>query len=307
MNEKFEIIEVPPDQAQRVEAMGTKFKFWYKDKHLGECLYKKSRQNTGEDWAEKIAAELSELLNLPHAAYELALCNGHRGTVSKNFLPPNTSLTHGNEILLKLIQNYPPAQEGQKNFYRVSQHRLDVVMDIMELQDVDTPIGWNPPQGIKTGLDTFIGYLLLDAWIGNTDRHHENWAFLRGSPPRLHLAPSYDHASSLGRNESTESMNDRLTTKDQGRSVGGYVEKCRSAFYDKIDDKKPLTTFEAFKKAKFRKPVPAKIWLDRLGEIRIDEVNNFFDRIPDDRISKVAIKFGQKILELNRNKLLELI
>jgi len=42
----------------------------------------------GEDWAEKVAAELCELLGLPYAAYELASTwQGNRGVVSPNFLP----------------------------------------------------------------------------------------------------------------------------------------------------------------------------------------------------------------------------
>ncbi len=57
-------------------------------------------------------------------------------------------------------------------------------------------------------------YLVLDALIGNTDRHHENWGFLGqvlvnidevSEAARLvkqggyDIAPSFDHASSLGR------------------------------------------------------------------------------------------------------------
>jgi hypothetical protein len=29
-------------------------------------------------------------------------------------------------------------------------------------------------ENINNAIDTFIGYLLLDAWSGNSDRHHEN-------------------------------------------------------------------------------------------------------------------------------------
>ena len=40
------------------------------------------------------------------------------------------------------------------------------------------PFEWKPIEGIVSALDVFVGYLLLDAWIGNTDRHHENWGFV---------------------------------------------------------------------------------------------------------------------------------
>jgi serine/threonine protein kinase HipA of HipAB toxin-antitoxin module len=45
--------------------------------------------------------------------------------------------------------------------------------------------------------DVFLGYLMLDAWIANLDRHHENWGLVLTKDITGHLAPSYDHASSL--------------------------------------------------------------------------------------------------------------
>ena len=45
-------------------------------------------------------------------------------------------------------------------------------------------------------------YVVLDAQIGNTDRHHENWGVLvdlSEESVRLTVAPSFDHAYSLGR------------------------------------------------------------------------------------------------------------
>ncbi|MDN5854130.1 MAG: hypothetical protein L0K86_15025 [Actinomycetia bacterium] len=48
----------------------------------------------------------------------------------------------------------------------------------------------------------FSGYLLLDAWVANQDRHDQNWAVIHqaAAPGGLRLAASYDHASSLGFN-----------------------------------------------------------------------------------------------------------
>lgn len=65
MSNQFPIFEVPEDAAEAEEAMGSRFKFWFHDPDLGNCLFKQVRFNTGEDWSEKIAAELAELLGLP--------------------------------------------------------------------------------------------------------------------------------------------------------------------------------------------------------------------------------------------------
>ena len=112
--------------------------------------------------------------------------------------------------------------------------------------------------------------LVLDAWIGNGSRHHENWGVVRNkavvttseetahiastTSGTVHLAPTYDHASSYSRDLSDEQR--------QRRSVEAYANKCFSAFYDKVDDKKPLKTVDVFDWAARRYPNAAHIWLN---------------------------------------------
>jgi len=67
----FTIIEVPEESADLPEQLGTKFKFWFRNAIGDKCLFKEGRPNTGENWAEKVAAELCSLLGLPASAYEL--------------------------------------------------------------------------------------------------------------------------------------------------------------------------------------------------------------------------------------------
>ena len=73
-------------------------------------------------------------------------------------------------------------------------------------------------------------YLVLDALIGNTDRHHENWGMLRkrrGERWTGFIAPSFDHASSLGR-ELLDVRRDRLLEENR---VNKYAERGRGAVY----------------------------------------------------------------------------
>ena len=174
MPEQFPLIEVPLDAPEADEDLGTKEKFWFRHHDLGRCLFKKARPNTGEDWAEKIAAELCELLGLPHADYELAVYNDENGIISPSFLPSQKGgiLTLGNEILARIVSNYPQDSKD------LSQHTIDNVFNAIGDALVNLPIDWTPPERISYATETFVGYLLLDAWIGNSDRHHENWAFI---------------------------------------------------------------------------------------------------------------------------------
>ncbi|WNN88944.1 hypothetical protein [Gloeocapsopsis dulcis] len=151
MPEKFVIVDVPVDAPESVEAMGTKEKFWFHHQTLKRCLYKKARQNTGEDWAEKIAAELCKLLKLPSADYELAICNGERGSVSPSFVPEGGALILGNDVLSRTLSSYP---RDSKN---PSQHTIDMVFKATEDASLNLPIDWTPAVDIKTAAETFIG------------------------------------------------------------------------------------------------------------------------------------------------------
>lgn len=133
----------------------------------------------------------------------------------------------------------------------------------------------------------------------------ENWAFINVEG-KDYLAPTYDHGSSLGRNESDEKRKARLETKDKGYSVEAYANKCLSCLYDKVGAKKPLKTFDAFFNAATQYPQSTKIWLNNLAQVSTDNILNLWQCFPDNYLSPIAVEFAQKILEINRNKLLDI-
>lgn len=290
----FPIIAVPDDAADLQEQLGTKPKFWFGDK---PSLFKEIREGTGEDWSEKVASELAELLGIPHAEYDLALWKGRRGVVTDSFLPSGSRLIHGNELLAKIVPQYPTTK-----FFRVRQHSLRVVTTLVQISK--TPIGFVLLPDVRTAVDVFIGYLMLDAWIGNQDRHHENWGLVLTKDGSVHLAPSYDHASCLGRIESDIEKHERLTTKDKNRTVEYYIGKASSAFYASPTSKKSLSTLDAFRSAARYRQVAGLTWLKRLEAVLPDQTEQILRLVPPDRISEVAVHFSQRMLELNRLRLL---
>lgn len=179
---------------------------------------------------------------------------------------------------------------------------------------IQLPLRWSAPPRISTAPDVFVGYLLLDAWIGNTDRHHQNWGWVKVAVAKqndgtsvyaLHLAPTFDHASSLGCHETDERRKDRLTTKDGGRSVQAYARKARSAFYENKGDKRPMSTHAAFWYASAKYPEAARIWLDRLNSIGSTDVPAIMEKVPSSRMSSAAKDFAQALLDTNRSILLD--
>jgi hypothetical protein len=297
----FPVFLVPDHAATSPEQLGTKPKFWFEHEELGNCLFKEGRPNTGDDWSEKVSCELCELIGLPHANYHLAIWRGHRGVISPTFIPTGGALVHGRQLMVGVVTNYP----GGK-FFHLRQHTLRRVLAIMRTVRFKPPIAWQSFKDQETALDVFIGYLMLDMWIANQDRHHDNWSFVVTQDGAVHLAPSYDHASSLGSNETDRNRENRLKTRDRRRSVQRYVEKATSAFYRSSSDTRPIPTFDAFRDAGSIRPGAANAWIDRIERVSDQDTRQVFNKVPPDRITPVAIDFAQKMLEINRNRLLAL-
>ena len=297
------VIETVPDDApDQPEQLGTKYKFWYRDVHGRRCLFKEGRPGTGENWAEKVCCELCTLLGIPHSHYELAVWKNHKGVVTPSFVPEGGRLVFGNELLAGFVKDY----EGERRV-RARNHTMMRVMAVMNKgrDIVRMPDGYLPPEEVHVVAGLFLGYLLLDALVGNQDRHDENWGLILLPDGQVTLAPTFDHASSLGRNERDEERIDRLTTKDQGRSIERYVERARSALYGRAGGR-PLTTLEAFvEAARLQEVREAKgYWLSRLAAIRIADFRQILDNIPLTEISVPAKDFAFRMLEINRERLL---
>lgn len=305
MARQYPIMEVQLREKQSVEQMGTKEKFWFREANEGRLwLFKYNRPNTGEDWSERIAAEIGELLGITHARVELATCEERPGVISLDFTADASrgDLIHGNELLYELTPGYP-----RRQLRRVSQHSVANILTVLQ-QVVHLPADAVFPDGIREAEDLFLGYLLLDALVGNTDRHHENWGIIAKQTPvnvpiRAELAPSYDHASCLGR-ELRDKERERRCTNDQGHTVEAYAQRAVSAIYGGKNDPRPLSTVDAFFRFAESCHDARQTWLDRLSAIDDDSLRAVVQRVPGERMSHVAKQLASKVLEYNKARLL---
>ncbi len=158
------------------------------------------------------------------------------------------------------------------------------------------------PTSDLTASAGFANYLALDALIGNTDRHHENWAVLWGTddPPRL--APTFDHASSMGFQLDDDERRARVETNDECYSVEAYAARAKSRHFagkPKLVD----LAVEAFKALdddyglSFRR----RLALNLNDEAVVELVN----RIPGERMSQPCRIFVARLLNENRRRLLD--
>jgi hypothetical protein len=140
--------------------------------------------------------------------------------------------------------------------------------------------------------------------IANTDRHHENWgatAIAHLENKRLGvLAPTYDHASSLGRELSDDARRRKYTRAD-----GTFeIAKARSAIYADSTDTAPLSPIDAFR-AFARRPAAAGAWLGELARLTAGDLCDAVDAVPDRTMSALEKDFARGILRCTRLQLQE--
>ncbi len=294
MADPYRIVEVKPEWVIDWEDMGTKTKFWYRDPDDdANWLFKYPRPNTGEHWAEKIAAEVASVLGIRHAKVELAQFEGDYGSVTESFARSGRALYHGNQMLKWIVSGYEP-----KRRFRQSQHTLANIFEGMDRVFIR-------PEAAIRAKSTIASYIVLDSLIGNTDRHHENWGLLfrrEGDGKKGFVAPSFDHASSLGR-ELPDERRDRFL---KGNGVGGYAEKGRGAIYWSEEERRAPSPLELVRRAvrdysDFFRPV-----LLKLAEIDESIFSKIVRRIPPDWMTSSAREFAVKLLCYNYRQLKEI-
>lgn len=270
------------------EPLGSKRKFWALiNDEAQPWLFKYARPNTGEHWAEKLGAELAGLLKVPRARVELAKCEQQPGVLVESIVPHSWDkelnqrirlgeLVHGNEILSGFLEHYDrDKQRGQ------TEHSY---------ANIISAIRQAVPEADHEQIMTHLaGLLVLDAFICNTDRHHENWALLRthGDPPKINLAPSYDHASSLGR-ELTDARREVIL---RNKGIADYVKKAHGAIFGQSIERHPESPIHLVRWALKDSPTWFHPWIDNAHKITHNMIGEILSKMPSEAMSNIAKDF----------------
>lgn len=114
----FPIVDVSAWEVVQEEPGGETAKEWLRDPETGRVWLSKSvtiktirdgREYTrGQDWAEKVAAELAGSLGLPAATVDLALRGEVRGLISLDLKSGGSSLSEAADFLAEIDSRYVP-------------------------------------------------------------------------------------------------------------------------------------------------------------------------------------------------------
>jgi hypothetical protein len=292
----FPVIEIQPEWVLEPEALGSKQKFWYRQpESKSDWLFKYPKQNTGQHWAEKIAAEIASCMDIPHARVELALFQGEQGSIAESFVQVSQDLFHGNQILARKVSEYDPKIKRKQ-----SDHTLENIFLVLGRT-------FTEPEGVREAKILFSDYLVLDATIGNTDRHHENWGILL---QRMEnnlwdgvLAPSFDHASSLGQ-ELLDTGEKQCRQKIlNAKQLGSYSEKASGAIYWNNTDRKGISPLELVRRAAVNYPEIFNTAIRRVERLDRSKLEEIVSRVPEYWMTPLARRFSIELMCYNLEQL----
>jgi hypothetical protein len=227
----------------------------------------------------------------------MAEMRGVAGCISADLRPPTHELQHG-QVLLE--ERGVPGYVHQKGPRFSAGHSLENIRASLD--------GALPPPGCDlpfdaTAYDVFAGYLMLDAWVANRDRHENNWAILRpllagGGPSRL--CGSYDHGSSLGFNVPDQ----RRVQMLESDGVSTWCARGTAGRFE-YDTGRPAPTLVdvAARALRMTSSDAQRYWPARLLDVQDDDVRNVLARVP--RMSDPARMFVEQVLSVNRRRVLD--
>lgn len=152
-------------------------------------------------------------------------------------------------------------------------------------------------------MDEFYKIVIFDILIGNSDRHHSNWAILaKGTVYKTpedmfdiffnyNMCPLYDNGSSLCAYENNNNL--EIFFKDKMKFEALVNTKSKSAIG--WENERPIRHFELLKKIK-----------DNAYELTVQYIEKIKTNINEENIDKILNEFDNNIISIDMKKLLKM-
>lgn len=295
-----EVLDVTAWDTAGQEAVGVDEKIWLiESDSTRKWLFKPVTTHPhgcqGEDWSEKLAQLVAGELEVPAARVELAVRAGVRGCASLSMIPAGWEMQHGAVLLGEYVRGYVSRSSDRRG------HNLANIRAV--LRGMAGPDGYGPATDMSA-FDVFAGYTMLDAVIANRDRHDENWAVLRnplGDEPAT-LAPSYDHATSLGFNLLDAKRSKMITS----RTVDRWARRADAHRFEKGPQRRPTLIELAAAALRAAGSGACIYWLDRLDRLDQASSERWCELVDEVGVmSDPAGTFAVELLKTNARRLLD--
>ena len=238
---------------------------------------------TGEYWAEKLATEIGKLIGVECARVDIGTYKGRIGSMSYNILENKyDNLFEG----IYFIQKHYPYYNKSKVEDTYSNIKYSIQMiekSILEDYYFD--------------IRKIYKMIIFDILIGNSDRHHSNWAIKHKKERennRIHvtldLCPLYDNGSSLCAYEYNNDLD--IFFKDKMKFEALVNTKSKSTIG--WENERPIRHFELLSKLK-----------ENSYSMTLPYIENIKNNITEKNIDKILREFDNTIISEDMKKLLK--
>ena len=324
----FEVTVPSGIQTRMLEKKGSREKYWVTiEGDETRWLLKFPRPDTGEHWAEKVAAEVGNLIGVNCAKIELARCVGvesapgsvhdrqricedrlraNLGTLCRSFVAPVIESFRDMDLRCEFFEGcfvLNTVLEGYDANVRFGQRKHNVKNVVGALTDVAAVGSLNPMPHWDQMLEQLASYALLDGLIGNVDRHHENWMIGRVCGPgydQWQVAPSYDHASSLGR-ELPDQSRQQILASD---GVLRYLQRGKGGVFVNERRRRAPPPLRLAQLLCRWAPHFTRRTLECIGDVSNGDLRSSIDRVPSEFMTDMAKDFAHAVIVTSKSELL---
>lgn len=293
MIDSWRVLDVTGWTEELPEERGTRAKVWLRAPDERRFLFKQPEARRWTETAcEVLAQRIAGAVGLPAAETwpAIRLVVGQpsvQGLLSLDFTKPGDSLTAGAALMAQMDPVYDPkTQTGEHTLARVRAALVDREKRA-------------PPAELAL---PFARMLLLDAWLGNGDRHPGNWSIIEQNAS-VRLAPIYDTASPFA-----PELHDGHVLVTGGHDydvrLARYVRKCSSGFGQGGTKTVPQEQVLADLRD-WPEYAAARELVDRFEELMQEELPAYIQQIPGEWLPPPRVRLTLDLLARRLNWLQE--
>ena len=281
---KYKILEANKDFIFREQSVsntkGSRNKRIIIDKKNGELgFFKYEKYDCSEACSEKLSYEIAKKLNKPAAKIEFAKDEkGTLGIISYLFIKNNITHTDAKDFF------------NANEFDRKKFCTINAIKSFLDKYD-------------EKQFEHFLGIMVFDALIGETDRHEENWGLIKENN-LYRLSPIYDSGCNLLR---------ELKNKENARKIydgiidfDNYILKSKTCIY-KENLKTKYKHFELIEELYNEYPDIITNEIKNLRKLSNKNIEKIVNKLPENIIEEQHKEFIKKYLIKRKNILLKII
>ena len=174
--------------------------------------------------SEYIGSHLFQMIGLETQQTFLGTCDGNPAVIIKDFIGEDEIFVPFNDVWDSTLE------QSRKRYKYTYDDIMRMLEENMKLTDVEGTI------------QHFWNMYLIDAWIGNFDRHGSNWGFMKKNI-QYRIAPIYDNGSALFPRLNTDIKLQRILDSEEEMLKRVYtfptsqilLQGKKSSYYELID------------------------------------------------------------------------